>query len=110
VGQCRNLPDTWRLDLNACSHHEMMLIVEAFQGGRPKLQASGSTERQRRQGRVCRYSAGDCVEPVTPELSSRLSDSCVGRPRCSVAVDVSWMRSCNSFADYSQVIYQCIPS
>ena len=110
AGQCRNLPRP-RLDLDACFDHEMLLIVEAFQGGSNVDGHRGeSDERRRRRRRVCRYAAGDCIEPVTLELISRLSNSCVGRSSCSVAVDVGWMHSCNRLADYSQVIYQCIPS
>ena len=108
------MPGRPRLDLDACSDHEMLLIVEAFQGGRPSPPRHGDVvdgpKRRLQRRRMCGYEAGDCVEPVTPELSDRLSDSCVGRSRCSVIVDVGWMRSCSSFADYSQVIYQCIPS
>jgi len=112
AGQCRNLPGP-RLDLDACFHNEMLLIVEAFQGSNGDVgdgHRGESEERRRRRRQVCRYVAGDCIEPVTLELISRLSNSCVGRSSCSVAVDVGWMHSCNRLADYSQVIYQCIPS
>ena len=83
----------------------MLLIIEAFQGGGAPRQGGVGPRR------VCRYAAGDCVEPVSAALRARLNDRCVGRPRCSVAVDVgSWLHSCNRFADYTHVVYQCIPS
>ena len=105
------MPSISRLTLDACSDHEMLLIVEAFQGGRPSRQGDGGRdERQRQRRRVCRYAVGDCVEPVTAELRARLAKSCVGRSRCSVAVDVGWMHSCDRFTDYTQVVYKCIPS
>ena len=107
------MPGIPRLDLDACFDHEMLLIVEAFQGSRSSLRGSDGVGRQgesEERRLVCQYAVGDCVEPVTSEHISRLSNSCVGRSSCSVAVDVGWMYSCNSLADYSQVVYQCIPS
>ena len=104
--QCQHTPDVPPLVLGACSDQEMILIVEGFQG-RTSRQVEDGKHHHRR---VCRYAAGDCVEPVTAELRSRLFRSCVGRSRCSVVVDIGWMHSCKSFADYIQVVYQCIPS
>jgi len=108
AGQCHKSPGTSRLDLGACLDHEMLLIVDSFQGGRQDGHVVGRPNMDRHS--VCRYTVSDCVEGITAELSSRLAKTCVGRSRCSVLVDVGWMRSCNSFADYTQVTYQCIPS
>ena len=116
AGQCRNSEaDVARLNLDGCLDDEMLLIVDVFQGVWSSPQSGGDGQgrsearRPRQRRRVCRYSSGDCVEPMSSRLFSRLSNSCVGRSSCSFDVDVGWLRSCNRRADYIQVTYQCIP-
>lgn len=69
------------------------------------------TEQQQQliRPRNCRSTRSDCTDKVPGQLDSRLVDQCVGRPSCSVAVDSSWIESCNGYAQFIQVIYQCVP-
>lgn len=103
TGQCYNVAGIPRLDLTECDADDMMLVLDAFQG-RHRHQQQGHGWRQ-----SCRFNRDDCTESVTGEMEARLATQCVGRSKCSVTVDVGWMRRCNTYGQYSHVIYQCVP-
>ena len=117
VSQCYN----GYLDLNRCSRDDdLILIVDSFQGRSRALTRNPPASRRRHQlqllhplASTCRYDANDvrghCIDDVTDVMSERLERQCTGRPRCRVEVDVGWMDSCQMFAHYAHVVYQCIP-
>ena len=116
TSQCYNVAGIPRLELEACSNDDMLLIVEAFQAVRGTGMLIGSeglhetrvlhgSERQ-----SCHYQKGDCLEATTTASRKELNEICVGRSRCSVNVNVGWMRHCNAYSNYNFVLYQCIPS
>jgi hypothetical protein len=109
TGQCYNVAGVPRLDLTECDSDDLILILDAFQGRHRHPQQQGLTQQGHGWRQSCRYNRDDCIEAVTGEMETRLATECVGRSKCSVTVDVGWMRRCNTYGQYSHVVYQCVP-